>query len=151
MNQLKRRFKIKSGRASFVRSAFGGIGAIASLLLGLYLCAVGALGLVVGGDMFFPLVPVSPQNAAVALLVLGSFAVVSAVLAISDSRLKRLPQLVWAAVLFLGLTAAVFRGDYRFDGLESFKAHGWMLLGSFALLCASWVHFNTPSRKRPPY
>ncbi len=134
-----------------MRSALGGIGAIANLFLGLYLCAVGALGLVVGGEMFFPLVPVSPENAAVALLVLGSFAVVASVLAISGGRLKRIPQLGWAAVLFLGLTAAVFRGDYRFDGLESFKAHGWMLLGSFVLLCASWVRFKTPSRKRSQY
>ena len=148
---MKRQFKIKSRRPSFIRSAFGGIGAVANLLLGLYLCAVGALGLVVGGDMFFPLVPVSPENAAVALLVLGAFAVVASVLAISDGRLKRIPQLVWAAVLFVGLTAAVFRGDYRFDGMESFKTHGWMLLGSFVLLCASWVRFKTPSRKRSLY
>ena len=148
---MQRQFKIKSGRPSFIRSAFGGIGAIANLFLGLYLCALGTLGLVVGGDMYFPLVPVSSENAAVALLVLGSFAVVASGLAISDGRLKRIPLVVWAAVLFLGLAAAVFRGDYRFDGIESFKAHGWMLLGSFVLLCASWVRFRTPSRKRPLY
>ncbi len=148
---MRRQFKIKSGGPGFIRGAFGAIGAIANLFLGLYLCAVGALGLVVGGDMFFPLVPVSPENAATALLVLGAFAVVASVLAISDGRLKRIPQLVWAAVLFVGLTAAVFRGDYRFDGMESFKAHGWMLLGSFVLLCASWVRFKTPARKRSLY
>ncbi len=148
---MRRQFKIKSGRPSFIRSAFGGIGAIANLFLGLYLCALGTLGLVVGGDMYFPLVPVSPEDAALALLVLGAFAVVASGLAISDGRLKRIPLLVWAAALFLGLAAVVFRGDYRFDGIESFKAHGWMLLGSFVLLCASWVRFKTPPRKRPLY
>ena len=148
---LARKFKIRTGRPGFIRSAFGGIGAIANLFLGLYLCALGTLGLVVGGDMYFPLVPVSPEDAAVALLLLGTFAVVASVLAISDGRLKRVPLLVWSAVLFFGLTAAVFRGDYRFDGIESFKAHGWMLLGSFVLLCASWVRFKTPPRKRPLY
>lgn len=148
---MQSKFKIKSGRPGFIRSAFGGIGAIANLFLGLYLCALGTLGLVVGGDMYFPLVPVSPEDAAAALLVLGAFAVVASVLAISDGRLKRIPLLVWAVALFLGLTAAVFRGDYRFDGIESFKAHGWMLLGSFVLLCASWVRFRTPPRKRPSY
>lgn len=101
--------------------------------------------------MYFPLVPVSPEDAALALLLLGSFAVVVSGLAASDGRLKRIPMLVWAAALFLGLTAAVFRGDYRFDGIESFKTHGWMLLGSFVLLCASWVRFKTPSRKHPSY
>ena len=101
--------------------------------------------------MYVPLVPASPEDVAVALLLLGSFAVVASVLAISDGRLKRIPLLVWALVLFLGLTAAVFRGDYRFDGIEGFKSHGWMLLGSLVLLCASWVRFKTPSRKRPLY
>lgn len=149
---MKRRFKIKAGRPSFIRRAFGGIGAIANLLLGLYLCALGTLGFVVGGDMYFPLVPVSPEDAAVALLLLGLFAVVASVLAVSDGRLKRIPLLVWALVLFLGLTAAVFRGDYRFDGIEAFKTHGWMLLGSFVLLCASWVRFKTPPPpNRPSY
>ncbi|MDE0108751.1 MAG: hypothetical protein OXJ37_10435 [Bryobacterales bacterium] len=148
---MARQFKIKSGRPSFIRGAFGGIAVIANLFLGLYLCALGGLGLIVGGEMFFPLVPVSPEAAAVALLLLGLFAVVASALAISDGRLKRIPLLVWAAALFSGLTAAVFRGDYRFDGIESFKAHGWMLLGSFLLLCASWVRYKTPSRKRSLY
>ena len=148
---MKRQFKIRADRPGFIRRAFGGIGVLANLFLGLYLCALGTLGLVVGGDMYFPLVPVSPENAAVALLLLGSFAVVASVLAISGGRLKRLPLLVWALLLFLGLTAAVFRGDYRFDGIESFKTHGWMLLGSFVLLCASWVRFKTPPPNRPLY
>lgn len=101
--------------------------------------------------MHFPLVPVSPEDAAAALLLLGSFAVVASVLAVPDGRIKRVPLLVWALVLFLGLSAAVFRGDYRFDGIESFKTHGWMLLGSLVLLCASWVRFRTQLPKNLLY
>ena len=148
---MKHRFKIRAGGPSFIRLAFGGIGAIANLVVGLYLSALGTLGSVVGGDMYFPLVPVSPANAAVALLLLGAFAVIASVLAMSEGRLKRIPLLAWALVLFLGLTAAVFRGDYRFDGIEGFKVHGWMLLGSIVLLCASWVRFKTPPPNRPMY
>ena len=147
---LARQLKVKTGRLNALRSGFGGIGAIANLLLGLYFCALGILGLIVGGEMFVPLVPVSPDNVAVALLVLGLFAVVASVFAVTGGKFMRIPLLIWSTALFLALGAAVFRGDYRFDGLEDFRTHGVMLLGSLVLLYASWARFKTPP-KRPSY
>lgn len=146
---LARQIKIKTSHSNQIRTAFGGLGAVANLLLGLYLCALGILGLIAGGDMFVPLVPVSPENAAVTLLLLGLFAVVASLVAISGGKLLRIPLLVWAAALFLALAAAVFRSDYRFDGIENFKTHGLMLLGSLVLVYASWVRFKTPPPRRP--
>ena len=119
------------------------------MLLGLYFCALGILGLIAGGEMFVPLVPASPENAAVVLLVLGLFAVVASVVAVTGGKFLRIPLLIWSAALFLALGAAVFRGDYRFDGIEDFRAHGLMLLGSLVLLYASWVRFTTPPRRQP--
>ena len=148
---LARRIKISTGRPNRIRTAFGGIGAVANLLLGLFFSALGILGLIAGGDMFVPLVPVSPANAAVALLLLGLFAVIAALSAISGGKLLRIPLLVWAVALFLALAAAVFRSGYRFDGIEDFKTHGLLLLGSLLLVYASWVRFKTPPPRRPSY
>ena len=148
---MARRIKIKTGRPNRIKAAFGGLGAVANLLLGLYLCGLGILGLIAGGDMFVPLVPVSPENAAVALLLLGLFAVLASLIAISGGKWLRIPLLVWAVALFLALAAAVFRSDYRFDGIESFKTHGLMLLGALVLVYASWVRFKTPPPARPSY
>ena len=148
---LARRIKISTGQPNPIRAAFGALGAVANLLLGLFFCALGILGLIAGGDMFAPLVPVSPENAAVALLLLGLFAVIASVSAVSGGKLLRMPLLVWAVALFLALAAAVFRSDYRFDGIENFKTHGLLLLGSLVLVCASWARFKTPPPRRPSF
>ena len=148
---LARRIKIRTGPSNHIRAAFGGIGAAANLLLGLYFCALGILGLIAAGDLFVPLVPVSPENAAVALLLLGLFAVIASLFAISGGKMLRIPLLVWAVALFLALAAAVFRSDYRFDGIEDFKTHGLLLMGSLVLVYASWVRFKTPPPRRPSY
>ena len=149
--KLARQINIKTGRPNRIKTILGGLGAVANLLLGLYFCGLGVLGLVAGGDMFVPLVPVSPENAAIALLLLGVFAVLASLVAISGGKLLRIPLVVWTVALFLALVAAVFRSDYRFDGIESFKTHGWMLLVSLVLVYASWVRFKTPTQARPSY
>lgn len=147
---MARRIKIKTGGSNAIRTGFGKLGAVANFLLGLYICGLGILGLIVGGEMFVPLVPVSPDNAAVALLGIGLFAVVASLVAVTGGKSLRIPLLLWSAALCIALVAAVFRGDYRFDGIESFRTHGIMLLGSLVLFYASWVRFKTPP-KRPSY
>ena len=135
-------------RPSVFRTAWGWLGAVANILLGLYFCALGILGLIVGGDMFVPLAPVPPESAALALLLLGAFAAAASLLALSGGKLLRAPLLLWAVALFLTLAWAVFRSDYRFDGMEGFKAHGLMLLGSLALVYAGWARYRTPIPNR---
>ena len=148
---MARQIKIKTGGSNAIRTGFGGLGTVANLLLGLYIGGLGILGQIVGGEMFVPLVPVAPDNVAVALLSLGLFAVVASLAAVYGGKILRIPLLVWSAALCLALAAAVFRGDYRFDGIESFRTHGIMLLGSLVLLFASWVRFKTPTKRRPTY
>ena len=129
-----------------MRKVFESLGILVNLGLGLFCLALAALGWIEGGDLTVPLVPVASENAAAALGIAGFYAVLSCVLAFRAGRWGRLPLLVWSLGLFLVLVAAVFRGDYRFDGIEAFRQHTLLLLGAAILLCTSYLRFRSPSR-----
>ncbi len=128
-----------------MRALFGFIGVSAGLLLGLCSLALSVLAWLEGGDLLVPLLPVEPENAAKLLGIGGVVGILASLMAIKRS-LARFLLFIWWLAVTLVLVAAVFRGGYRFDGIEDFTLHGWMLLGALILMLSSWMHLRTPRR-----
>lgn len=126
-----------------MRTLFGFIGIPAGLLLGLYCLALYGLAAIEGGDLLLPLLPVEPENAATVLGVGGLVGLLASMLAIKAWNLARILLFLWWLTVTLLLAATVFRGDYRFDGMEDLTLHGWMLLGALVLTLSSWVRLRT--------
>ena len=126
-----------------MRTLFGFIGIPAGLLLGLYCLALYGLAAIEGGDLLFPLLPVEPENAAAVLGLGGLVGLLASILAIKPSKLARILLFLWWLAVTLLLLATVFRGGYRFDGMEDLTLHGWMLLGALVLTLSSWIRLRT--------
>ena len=86
-----------------------------------------------------------------AVLGAGIFAAAASVLSIGGGRWRSLPLLIWSIGLFVNIVAAVFRGNYKFDGIESFTTHAWMVLGALILLIASYLRFKAPEKRSIRY
>ena len=134
-----------------MRRAFGLLSVLANLAIGLACLALGLLGRVAATEMFVPLVPLEPESVSTALMVFGAFAVGASLLAIKQGVFARLPLLVGSLLIVFVLVAAVFRSDYRFDGLEAFQRHGLLTLGSLVLAYASWVRLRMPKPRERLY
>lgn len=126
-----------------MRAVFEVFGILVNLGLALFCVGIAALGLIHGGEMFVPLVPVEPENVATALGVAGLVGVLVCLLAFRRGRLSRLPLLLWSLALVAVLKAAIFRGGYRFDGIESFIEHAWLIAGAAVLFVASLLRYRS--------
>ncbi len=128
-----------------MRSIFGFTSVPIALLSGLFFVGLALLGFLEGGEMTLPVVPVAPESAAGALAVLGASGILAGLLALRDGKLARLLLLIWWLCVFVLLAAAVFRGSYRFDGLDDFQKHILLVLAALVLSASSWVRFRTES------
>ena len=130
-----------------MRVLFESLGILVNLGLGLFCVALATLGWIDGGDLAVPLVPVAPESAVTALAIAGVYAILASGLAIRSGRSTRLPLLIWSAVLLGVLLAAIFRGAYRFDGMDAFIQHGMLVVGAAILLGASCARFRSVSSR----
>ena len=110
------------------------------------MASLGVLGLLAGGKMYISVLPVDPEQGALAMLWGGLFAVVAVALALSDRKLLRFPLLLWCAAVTVTLISAVFRSGFRFDGFENFVAIGIAALISLLFVWGSWAHLVAPNR-----
>lgn len=126
-----------------MRALIGFLSLPVVFVLGLYCLAIATLGWIDGGDMYVPLLPVAPESAATALGIAGLAGVAAPLLALKRGFGARLPLFVWSVALTLLLTAAVFRGGYKFDGLGDLANHAYLLLGALALTGCAWLRLRT--------
>ncbi len=134
-----------------IRGAFGYLGVLANLLLGLFMVSLGQLGWFVGGDMHVPLIPVEAEQTAMALLVGGAVAVAVSLLAFRSTRAARLPLLLWSLAVLGVVVAAFFRADYRIDGMDGLQDYGLLVLCAALLVFFCWLHRKMVSGKAVAY
>lgn len=114
------------------------LGVVATLLISLFCVGLGLLGGVAGGEMFVDLLPVAPERQATALVAVGAFGLLAALLALRPGRWRNLPLLAWSLGLLAVVASTVFRSGYRYDGVADLKAHGWLALGAAVLSLVAW-------------
>ncbi len=91
--------------------------------------------------------PGPAKSAATALAIAGIFAVLASGLAFRPRGWARFPLVMWSLGLLAVLVAAVFRGTYRFDGIEAFGDHALLVAGATILLGSSCLRFRSAARK----
>ncbi len=101
------------------------------------------MGWTVGGSVSMPLLPVDPEGTNAALAIAGIFAVVASCAAFKNSRWAAALMMLWSIALLAVLKLAVFRANYRFDGIESFVDHAWLVGGAAILLLASFARYRS--------
>ena len=132
-----------------MRKLLGFLAILVNLGLSVFCAAVAGLAWIDGGEFSVPLLPVAPENAAASLMAAGVIGIASSVLAMLPRRLAGLPMLVWSVGLLFVLTAAVFRGSYRFDGVEGLIEHAFLVAGALVLVFLSSVRVRRASRTNP--
>lgn len=126
-----------------MRALFGFLSVPVVFLLGLYCLGIAILGWIDGGDMYLPLLPVAPENAATALGIAGLAGIAASLFALKRGFGARLLLLVWSVGLTLVLLAAVFRAGYKFEGLEGLANHAYLSVGSLILSVCAWLRLRT--------
>jgi hypothetical protein len=87
--------------------------------------------------MHIDLIPVAPESMATTLIVCGILAVLSALLAVRQGKIARLPLVLWSLAVCAVFVGAFTRSSYRFDGEEHMRLIVWLLLGSLLLAAGS--------------
>ena len=122
---------------------------LVNLGLGVFCAGLAGLAWIDGGELSVPLLPVAPEHAATSLAAAGVFGIAASLVALHPLRLARLPMLVWSVGLLFVLTAAVFRGSYRFEGVEGLVEHALLVAGALILVLLSGLGVRRASRTNP--
>lgn len=127
----------------------GYLSVLANLALALAALAMGLVGSSAGTEMHVALIPSDPAEVPKILMFSGVIGLVIVALALRPGRLSRALLILWSLLAPGLLLCAVFRPDYRFDGVEEFRLGVWVFLGSLLVLLGAFLHWKlAPSRGR---
>ncbi len=130
----------------FIGRMLGYLSVLANLVLGVVLLGMGLIGRIAGGDMHVDLIPVSPENMAMTLLVCGLVALAAVALALRPGKGPRTLLVLWSLLVASMPICALTRASYRFEGMEHFRAGVWVFLGTLLLLVGAIYHRKAGGR-----
>ena len=125
---------------NFIGRLLGYLSVLANLALGLLLLGMGFIGSMAGEDMTIDLIPVSPENMAMTLMLSGLVALVAVVLALKPGKGSRTLLVLWSLLVAAMPICALTRSSYRFDGEEHFRMGVWVFLATVLLLVGAVYH-----------
>lgn len=125
---------------SFIGRLLGYLSVLANLALGLFLLGLGFVGSMAGGEMKIDLIPVSPENMALTLMVSGLVALLAVVMALRPGKGSRTVLVLWSLLVASMPICALTRSSYRFDGAEHFRLGVWVFLATVLLFIGAVYH-----------
>ena len=126
-----------------MRKAFEILAILVNLAIGLACLGLAVMGWTVGGSVSMPLLPVDPEGTNAALAIAGIFRSSCLVRSVQEFPLGGSSDDAVSIALLAVLKLAVFRANYRFDGIESFVDHAWLVGGAAILLLASFARYRS--------